>query len=149
MQNFKKWIEAQQSTNQGFSSPTVLGLNNAEQEYDPYIPDQNHVLLATNFSKKIQGFFPTFRQSIKTRAVLNAFSTALKMGLPKNSNNPFDYNQNTWLNPEITQFMSMQLGLTPAALEPYAEQLKRYFTQIYNNSKSWNHAQQSQSWPRN
>lgn len=145
MENFKQWMNAQNSTNAGFSAGTVTGLQNAEQEHDPYVPDQAHILLASKFANRIKGFFPTFRQSIKSRVILNAFSQILS----KLKGNPFDYNNPSWLNDELEQAIAQQVGLTPDQFSHYSEPLKRYFVQIYNNSRSWNHNQQTQSWPKN
>lgn len=138
MNTFKKWLESTANFN-GISTASNAG---PETEHDPFIPDQSHIQHAINISKRIKGFFPAFRNVIKTQAILQSFHKNLQ-----NGENPFDYKKSSWLNDEIQQDIADEIGVDINQLEPYCQPLKQYFVQMYNNSKSWNDKQQNQNWP--
>jgi hypothetical protein len=132
MKSFKKWIE---NTDMGFS--TVSNLGHGEVESDPFIPDQTHIQHALNISKKIRGFFPAFRQIVKTGAILNAFTLALKNGLPSGNKQPFNYSKDNWLDDEVQNYIAKTVGMDFNQVEIYCTPLKQHFVQIYNNLKGW------------
>lgn len=136
MKTFKKWIES------NFNGISTGSQSHPETEYDPFVPDQTHIQHAINISKNIKGFFPAFRNVIKTQAILKSFHNNLQ-----NGKNPFNYKKSNWLNDEIQKNIADEVGMEFNQVEPYCEPLRPYFVQMYNNSKSWNHNQQNQSWP--
>lgn len=138
---FKDWIESTAD----FSGISTQISGHPETEHDPFIPDQIVIQHALQASKRIKGFFPAFRHVVKIGIILKAFWDALQRKI--GGEIPFNYQKSDWLNDDIQQFIASETGLDVNQVEPYCEPLKHYFVQMFNNTKSWDYEQQSQSWP--
>lgn len=126
MKNFKSWLE---NTKDMGGLSTIANFGHGETESDSFIPDQSHIQHALQISNRIKGFFPVFRQVVKTAAILNAFTNAIKQKI-NGENMPFNYNKDNWLNDEIQAYIAKTVGMDFNQIEQYCLPLKQHFVQI-------------------
>ena len=123
----------------GMGGSTWPGVKGPEIEIDDFMPDQNHVQQAMNVANRIQGFFPSFRKTIKDQAILTAFGKAIDQGLPTGGGTPFNINRpQNYLNDEVQEFIAKSVNMPFDQVEVYCNPLKMHFMDIYQKRhQSW------------